>query len=290
MILPATVRNEERIDWIRCLPFFALHALALSAIFVGVSPVAAIAAVILYLVRMFAVTAFYHRYFSHRSYRVSRPVQFLMALFGTTAVQRGPIWWAAHHRHHHAHSDRESDAHSPAQRGFWWSHMGWFMTPAGFRTRTRLVGDWMRYPELRFVDRFDWIGPLLLGIGLYVAGEGMRGIGTSGIEMLVWGLGVSTVALYHATYTINSLAHRWGRRRYATKDDSRNNLVLALLTLGEGWHNNHHHYPSAARQGFFWWDVDLTYYALRILSVLGVVRDIRPVSERVRKRNLERRP
>ena len=167
--------------------------------------------------------------------------------------------------------------HSPQQRGFWWSHMGWFMTPAGLRTKTRLVGDLLEYPEIRFIDRFDWIGPLLLGVGLLLAG---------GWEFFVWGFGVSTVVLCHGTYTINFLAHRFGRRRYATKDDSRNNLLLALLTLGEGWHNNRHHYPSAARQGFFRWEIDLTHHALRTLAAIGLVRDLRPVAERARGRNL----
>jgi stearoyl-CoA desaturase (delta-9 desaturase) len=276
VILPAA-RDENRIDWFRCLPFFAMHALCFGVIIVGASAAAVWTAVALYAIRMFAITAFYHRYFSHRAFRVSRPVQFLMAFLGTTAAQRGPIWWAAHHRHHHAHSDREGDMHSPRREGLWWSHMGWFMTPAGFRTKTRLVKDWLEYPEIRFIDRFDWIGPALLGVGLYVFG---------GWQMFAWGFGISTVALYHGTYTINSVAHRFGARRYATRDDSRNNLLLALLTLGEGWHNNHHHYPSAARQGFFWWEIDLTYYALRALAAVGIVRNLRPVTERARTRNL----
>jgi stearoyl-CoA desaturase (delta-9 desaturase) len=275
MILPAA-RDEHRIDWVRCLPFLAMHALCFGVIFVGASAAAVWTAVALYVVRMFAITAFYHRYFSHRTYRVSRPVQFLMAFLGTTAVQRGPIWWAAHHRNHHAHADREGDMHSPAREGFWWSHMGWFMTPEGYRTKSRFVKDLLKYPEIRFIDRFDWIGPLLLGVTLYVVG---------GWQLFVWGFGISTVALYHGTYAINSVAHRFGFRRYATRDDSRNNLILALITLGEGWHNNHHHCPSAARQGFFWWEIDPTYYVLRALAAVGIVRDLRPVTARARSRN-----
>jgi len=264
--------REDRVDWVRCWPFLALHLGCLGAFFTGVTTAAIVTAVVLYVVRMFAITGFYHRYFSHRTFRASRAVQFAMALIGTTAVQRGPLWWSAHHRHHHAVSDREDDLHSPRQQGFWRSHVGWFMTPAAYRTDERRVGDWAKYPELRFLDRHDWIGPVALATILFLAG---------GWTMLVWGFCVSTVVLYHATYTINSLAHRIGSRRYETGDDSRNNFVLALLTLGEGWHNNHHRYAASARQGFFWWEIDLTYYGLRLLALLGLIRDLRPVPARV---------
>jgi stearoyl-CoA desaturase (delta-9 desaturase) len=281
---------RDRIEWVRCLPFIALHGLCLAAFLTGVSPVAAGTAAALYLLRMFAIGGFYHRYFSHRTFRTSRPFQFLMALAGTSAVQRGPIWWASHHRHHHRHSDEAPDEHSPRQHGFWWSHMGWFMTSSAYRTKERYVKDLARYPELRLVDRFDWIVPLLLAVGLFLTGEALAahapGLGTNGAQMFVWGFVISTVFLYHATYTINSLAHRIGRRRFATNDDSRNNFLLALLTLGEGWHNNHHHHPGAVRQGFYWWEIDLTYYGLRLLSWLGLIRDLRPVPERVRRAGL----
>jgi stearoyl-CoA desaturase (delta-9 desaturase) len=202
-------------------------------------------------------------------------------------VQRGPLWWAAHHRHHHAHSDRPGDPHSPAQHGFLWSHTGWFMAREHFGTRTALVRDLARYPELRLLDRFDIAVPFLLALALFAAGEllGVEApwLGTDGWQLLVWGFCVSTVVLYHATFTVNSLAHRLGSRRYATRDDSRNNWFIALFTLGEGWHNNHHHYPLAARQGFYWWEIDLTYYALRLLALLGLVWDLKPVPLAVRE-------
>jgi stearoyl-CoA desaturase (delta-9 desaturase) len=239
----------------------------------------------LYFLRMFAITGFYHRYFSHRSFRTSRGFQLLMAVAGSAAAQRGPLWWAAHHRHHHNHSDEEPDHHSPGLKGLIFSHMGWFMTRAGFATNHKYVRDWARYPELRLLDRFDWVVPLLLAVGLFWLGELLAAtaptLGTSGWQMVVWGFFISTVVLYHATYTINSLAHSWGSQRFKTSDDSRNNLWLALLTMGEGWHNNHHHFPASARQGFYWWEVDLTYYALRVLAWLRVIRDLRPVPKRV---------
>ncbi|MDF1799624.1 MAG: acyl-CoA desaturase [Planctomycetota bacterium] len=278
--------DPRRIDWMRVIPFLALHLACLLVFFVGWSPVAVAVAVGLYLVRMFAITAFYHRYFSHRAFRTSRVVQFLGALLGSTAVQRGPLWWAAHHRAHHRHSDTPADIHSPREQGFWWSHVGWIVARANFRTRLELVRDLARFPELRFLDRFDVLVPLLMIPALFGLGVLLErfapGLGTSGMQMLVWGFVISTVALYHLTFTINSLAHRFGSRRYATRDDSRNNWALALITLGEGWHNNHHHHQASVRQGFYWWEVDLSYYVLRLMAALGLVWDLKPVPRQVR--------
>ncbi len=261
------------IDWARVVPFIAVHVGCLGVFWVGTSTAAVATAGALFALRMFAITAFYHRYFSHRAFRTSRVMQFVFALLGASAVQRGPMWWASHHRHHHAHADRREDSHSALQHGFAWAHTGWFLSRANFATRRELVADLARYPELRLLDRFDALVPLALAGGLYAAG---------GLQFLVWGFCISTVALWHATFTINSLAHRYGKRRYATRDDSRNNLWLALLTFGEGWHNNHHHYPGAARQGFYWWEVDLSYYALRALAALGLIWDLKLVPARVR--------
>lgn len=275
-------------DWVRKAPFVVLHLSCLLVLVVGWSPVAVAIAVGLYLVRMFAITAFYHRYFSHRAFKTSRAVQFLGALVGVASIQRGPLWWAAHHRAHHRHSDTESDLHSPVQTGFLHSHMGWIFEGKNFRTRTELVKDWVRFPELRLLDRFDLVVPLLAipvlyGLGAFLAATWPK-LGTSGMQVLVWGFSVSTVVLYHMTFTINSLAHRWGSRRFETKDDSRNNGLLALVTLGEGWHNNHHHHQASARQGFRWWEVDATYYALKAMSWVGLVWDLKPVPARVMER------
>jgi len=270
-----------RFDWARLLPFIGLHLGCLGVLWVGVSTTAVLVAAVLYALRMFAVTAFYHRYFSHNAFRTTRAAQFVFALLGASAVQRGPLWWASHHRNHHARSDRADDAHSPLQHGFLWSHMGWFLARENFAPRSALVADLARYPELRFLDRYDALVPLLLALFLYAAGEWCAvyapALATSGAQLVVWGFCISTAVLYQATFTINSLAHRFGSRRYATRDGSRNNLWLALLTFGEGWHNNHHHYPGAARQGFYWWEVDLTYAGLRLLALFGIVRDLRGV-------------
>ena len=279
------VAGDKQIDWLRTLPFIALHAAVLLVFVLGWSPVAITVALFLYAIRMFAITGFYHRYFSHKAFKTSRLVQFIFAAIGASAIQRGPLWWASHHRLHHVHSDREQDTHSPTQHGFIWSHMGWFLSKQNFATRHNRIKDFARYPELRFLDRFDILMPLLLAISLYGLGEGLNAywpeLGTNGLQMLLWGFVISTVVLYHVTFTINSLAHRFGHRRFETRDDSRNNFVLALLTFGEGWHNNHHYYAGSARQGFAWWEVDITYYVLRMMQALGLIHGLRPVPAHV---------
>nr|WP_298131180.1 acyl-CoA desaturase [uncultured Pseudoxanthomonas sp.] len=273
--------QAARIDWLRAVPFIGMHLACVAVLWVGVSPIALIVALALYAVRMFAITGFYHRYFSHRTFRTSRVLQFVFALIGASSVQRGPLWWAAHHRNHHRHADTVADPHSPRVHGFWWSHAGWFLTRGGFRTDWSRIPDLARYPELRWLDRYDTVVPVLLAAALFGVGALLERVaphlGTSGPQLLVWGFFVSTVVLFHATVTINSLAHRFGRRRFDTRDDSRNNLWLALLTFGEGWHNNHHFFPGTARQGFRWWEIDLTWYGLRAMALLGLVRDLKPV-------------
>ena len=288
----ATLAAPRTIDWIGLVPYAALHLGCFAVIWVGWSPVALGVAAALYLIRMFAVTAFYHRYFSHRTFRTSRWFQFVAAVMGNSCIQRGPLWWAAHHRHHHRHSDEAEDIHSPRQIGFFWSHMGWFMTRENAVTNFRSVRDLTRFPELVFLDRHHYIVPLLFAASTYALGALLQsvapGLGTSGWQMFVWGFLISTVVLYHAVYTINSVAHVVGNRRYETTDDSRNNWFLALLTLGEGWHNNHHYYPGSTRQGFYWWEIDLTYYGLVGLSWIGLVWDLRSPPHSIRERHRER--
>ncbi|MEO8670145.1 MAG: acyl-CoA desaturase [Tahibacter sp.] len=269
------------IDWLRVMPFIGMHLACFGVIWVGVSAIAVGVAISLYALRMFAITGFYHRYFSHRAFRTSRVVQFVFALIGAASVQRGPLWWAAHHRHHHRHADTPDDPHSPRLRGFFWSHMGWFLARRGFRTDTARIGDLMSFPELRWLDRYDVFVPIGLACLLFFGGGQLASaypeLHTSATQLLIWGFFISTVILFHMTVTINSIAHRWGTRRFDTNDDSRNNALLAVLTFGEGWHNNHHHFPGSARQGFIWWEVDLTWYLLRAMAALGIVWDLKPV-------------
>jgi stearoyl-CoA desaturase (delta-9 desaturase) len=278
----AAVRGEpDRVDWTRCIPFIILHLGCLGVIWVGASPFAVWSAVALYFARMAAVTGVYHRYFSHKTYATSRPMQFVLALFGGTAVQRGPLWWAYHHRHHHQHSDEDEDAHSPHVHGFWWSHIGWITSRRNFPTDYSKVRDLDRYPELVFLNRFDAVVPIAFALAVWGTGAFLEvhapGLGTNRWQMLVWGFFISTTALFHGTSCINSMAHLMGRRRYKIGDDSRNSLVLAIITLGEGWHNNHHRYQGATRNGFFWWEVDITYYLLRCLSWTGLIWGLKPV-------------
>lgn len=220
-----------------------------------------------YLLRMFAITAGYHRYFSHRAYKTSRAFQFVLAFVGTCSMQNGPLWWASWHRRHHKHADTRRDPHSPRHVGFWHSHLGWVLDAGEVAARDYSnVKDLSRYPELCWLERHKWIPQIAYGVGCFAI---------AGWAGLVWGFVISTVVLFHATLAINSLAHVWGSRRYDTADDSRNNALLAVLTLGEGWHNNHHHYMSSARQGFFWWEIDASYWALRLLAAVGLVSDLR---------------
>ena len=279
--------TDNKISLFQLFPFVAMHLGALAVFWVGFSWVALWVAVSLYLIRMFAITGFYHRYFSHKHFKTSRTVQFIFAFIGASAAQRGPLWWASHHRVHHSFSDEIQDPHSPRQHGFLWSHCLWFLSSKNFSTRHHKIKDFSQFPELRWLDRFDIIAPLILAAGLYSFGMIIEiysfDINVTAGQLLVWGFFVSTIMLYHATYTINSIAHRLGTRRFNTKDDSRNNAVLALLTLGEGWHNNHHHYSGSVRQGFVWWEIDITFYLLKIMSWLGLVWDLKPIPDRIKQ-------
>lgn len=283
---------NDRVDWFRAIPFLLLHLACLGVFWVGISPIAVGVCLFLYALRVFTLTAFYHRYFSHRAFKTSRPVQFVFAVIGCSAAQRNPLWWAAHHRHHHVHSDDGADLHSPRQRGFWWSHLFWFLTPHALKTNMKMIPDYARYPELRLLCRLEMVIPVALAVGLFFFGSWLGtahpDLGTNGWQMLVWGFFVSTILVYHVTYLVNSATHIFGRRRFATKDDSRNSLWVALLTFGEGWHNNHHHYPNSARQGFYWWEIDISYSILKLMSVFGLVWDLHPVPKHALKKNLVR--
>ncbi|HEU4615388.1 MAG TPA: acyl-CoA desaturase [Kofleriaceae bacterium] len=255
------------------LPFWGVHVLAIVGVaitgfsWLGLALVAA-----LYWPRMFFVTGAYHRYFSHRSYKTSRWFQFVLALGAASTGQKGVLWWAAHHRVHHKLSDMPGDLHSVKQSGFWWSHMGWILARDLEGTDLSRIKDFSKYPELRWLDRYWMLPPVAMGVIAYVLG---------GFFGLVWAFAIPQVLCWHGTFTINSLSHLWGGRRYATEDDSRNNFVLALITMGEGWHNNHHHYQVSARQGFYWWEIDCTYYVLRVLAAVGLIWDLHGVPEHI---------
>ncbi len=277
-IAPLPDRSPRSLTWwVSFLGVIAIHVATVVAISRGVTLKLALLAIATYFVRMFAITGVYHRYFSHRAYKTSRPFQFFLALLGVTATQKGPLWWAATHRVHHRESDTENDVHSPVRRGFAYSHMGWWFGREHENTNDNLVKDFVRFPEIAWLDRYHLVGPALLMLVCWLI---------AGSDGILWGYVVSTCVLMHATFTINSLAHIYGSRRYATTDTSRNNFWLALITLGEGWHNNHHHYMSSANQGFFWYEIDASFYILKALKKVGLVWDLRKVPEHTLTRNL----
>jgi stearoyl-CoA desaturase (delta-9 desaturase) len=254
-------------------PFWIAHiGMVYGLYLVGFSWSGLALAIALYYVRMFFVTGVYHRYFSHRAYKSSRWFTAVLAFFGAMSVQKGALWWASHHRHHHKHSDAETDLHSPRQHGLLWSHVGWIVSRDHNETDYAAIKDFSKYPELVWINKYHFV-PVALYVGVLYATLGLWGF--------VWGFLVSTVLLWHGTFTINSLSHVFGSRRYETTDDSKNNWFLALITMGEGWHNNHHHYQSTANQGFYWWEIDMSYYIIKMMSWVGLVWDLRTPPERV---------
>ena len=259
-------QEHDDVMYPQVLPFLLIHAGCAAAVWSGISWQAVAICIVLYWLRMFAITAGYHRYFSHRAYATSRVFQFVLAFLAQSSAQKSVLWWAAKHRHHHLHSDTAQDVHSPRHKGFLYSHVGWIFYRQHHGTDLVKVSDLASYPELMWLHRLELLPAVVLAGLCFLIG------GWSG---LVVGFLWSTVVLYHATFCINSLAHVHGRKRYVTGDDSRNNWLLAFLTMGEGWHNNHHAYQASARQGFYWYEIDLTYYVLVAMSWLGIVWDLK---------------
>ena len=264
----------DRLNWVTSAPFILTHVLCLGAFFMGFHWQYAVLALVSYYVRIFGVTAGYHRYFSHRAYKTNRVFQFMLAFLAQTSIQKGVLWWAANHRHHHKYSDQAEDIHSPTLKGFWHSHMTWILSERYEKTDFNRIKDFARFPELRWLNTYHLVPALSVFAVLFALG---------GLPWLMWGGIIPTVLAWHGTFTINSLSHIFGSRRYITTDTSRNNLLLALLTCGEGWHNNHHYYQNTANQGWFWWEIDLTFYGLKVLSWLGVVSDLRMPAEQTRQ-------
>lgn len=279
-------KAQQRTSAINKASFVIVHLLPLLALWTGATRFDWIVCAVLYFARMFFVTGFYHRYFSHRTYKTSRPMQFIMAFLAQTSAQKGTLWWAANHRVHHKYSDTPEDPHSKKIYGFWESHVGWILSPEHEETDFNLVKDLAKFPELLWLNKYHLVPPILLGtvvtlLGGYVNGGSFSTMLTAGWSTLWIGFFLSTVILYHATFSINSLMHWFGKPRYNTGDESKNSLWLALISLGEGWHNNHHYYQRATRQGFFWWEIDITYYLLKVLSWFGLVWEISEVPEHV---------
>jgi len=253
------------------------HIACFAFIYTGVSFVAVMTAFAMYVIRGIGVTGGYHRLLAHRAFKTSRFVQFLFALAGSLAVQGGPIWWVSHHRSHHRDTDTDEDIHSPVTRGMWKAHMGWMMTDEAFNENGANSRDLHKFAELKFLQRYYvWLVVLEM-IGLFGFGSIWAWVfpesGTSGLQMLVWGFFISTVFTWHVTFMVNSVCHRYGSQPYDTKDASTNNFFVGVLGFGEGWHNNHHYYPNSARHGLRWWQLDTTWWLIRLLQVLGIVSE-----------------
>lgn len=274
--LPAVIK-EQKIDWVGAIPFALMHIAGLAAFFFEFSWQLFGLCLASYYIRMFGVTAGYHRYFSHRAYKTSRPFQFILAFLAQSSAQKGVLWWAAHHRHHHKYSDTEKDLHSPKQSGFWWAQVGWILSPENSETDMKYIQDFAKYPELRWLNKYFLVPPTLYAITCWLL-WGWAG--------LFWVFFFSTMCLFHGTFFINSLTHVFGKVRYHSGDDSKNSLILALITCGEGWHNNHHYYQATANQGWFWWEIDFSYYALKALSWMGLVWDLRKPPAHIKARTI----
>ena len=269
----STDPRHDRVNWVKSIPFFLAHLTPLLAFFVPFKWEYVALCVFTYYLRMFFVTAGYHRYFSHRAYQTSRFFQFVLAFGAELSAQKGVLWWASHHRHHHKESDQPGDIHSPTLRGFWWSQVGWILCSKYDEPRWDQIKDFARFPEIRWLDKHYFVPPLIGVAALYLIG---------GLPYVLWGGLISTVLLWHGTFTINSLSHVFGKRRYLTTDTSRNNFLLALITCGEGWHNNHHYHQNTANQGWFWWEVDLSYYVLRAFKAVGLVWKLKHPEDQTR--------
>ncbi|MCB0272802.1 MAG: acyl-CoA desaturase [Bdellovibrionales bacterium] len=279
-------KSQKDFRVINLLPMLVMHIGAIVTVYLsGFSWVALGVCVLMYYVRMFGITAGFHRYFAHRSYKTSRFFQFVMAWIGTSATQLGPIWWAGHHRDHHKFSDTERDVHSPVQRGFWWAHIGWLWSDKYNKTKYENMKDFENYPELLWINKYFLVPPVVLAVAMFGLGVFLQNyfpaLGTSGLQMLAWGFFASTVILYHGTFLVNSATHMVGKRVYPTTDDSRNSMWIALVTMGEGWHNNHHFFPSNESQGLEWWQIDMSHYVLTMLSWVGIVWDIKRIPRRL---------
>jgi stearoyl-CoA desaturase (delta-9 desaturase) len=259
--LPTVLRHALNLS-----PMVLVHAGALAAFFAGGTTTEWLLLPVLAYCRGFFVTVGYHRYFAHRSFKTSRIGQFVLACCCCANLQQGPLWWAVYHRRHHRHSDDPGDPHSPYYGGFWWAYCGWLFIPLDPDWHT--VSDLRRYPELVWLERcWQLPGLLLAGLSWWLGGW----------SFLCIDFCLSAVVAFHLTFVVNTLAHLVGSRRYPTPDQSRNSLLLAALTLGDGWHNNHHHYPHAAQAGFFWWEIDSSFRVIRLLERLGLVWGVRRV-------------
>lgn len=263
-----TTSPHLRVNLDIIIPYACLHLACLAVFWTDITWSSVGVCLGSYWLRGVGVGLGYHRYFAHKSFKTSRAMQLFLALLGATSLQRGVLWWADTHRYHHRWADTPTDLHSPTYHGFLYSHSGWFMYQNNRRTNLSNVADLAKFRELVWLDdwRFHYIPFLIYVLAIYLL------FGWTG---LIWGIALSTVLLWHSVHWIQSMSHSYGGyRRWPSADQSRNHWLFGLISLGE-FHNNHHYYPSSCRQGLAWWEIDLNYYLLKIMSWLGLVWDLK---------------
>jgi stearoyl-CoA desaturase (delta-9 desaturase) len=250
----------------------------------------------LYLPTAVGITVGFHRLFTHQSFRTNRVVQLVLSVLGSMAVEGPLLQWVAVHRRHHAHSDRPGDPHSPhlhgggihgLLRGLWHSHVGWLFAPDA-PDLERYVRDLRRRPLLRVVSALFPVWVVLSLLIPAVLGGLLTASWMGALSGLIWGGLVRIFLVHHVTWSVNSVCHLWGTRPYRSDDRSRNNIVVALLALGEGWHHTHHVFPASARHGLRWWEIDISFCIIRTLELFGLARDVKVPSKRAQRQ--ARRP
>ena len=267
-----TLASHKGINWLTAIVMVLFHAGAIAALFLFNWRAFLVAVFLYWFATGLGISLGYHRLHTHRSYAVPRWLEYMFAICGSLTLEGGPISWVATHRIHHQRSDRPGDPHSPRE-GFWWSHAGWLITGESYHNNTAAMSKYA--PDLakdRFyllLNTWHWIPLLLLSVILFAIG---------GLPMALWGVCFRVVFGLHATWLVNSATHMWGSRRFATRDDSRNNWWVALITFGEGWHNNHHAHPTSARHGLAWYEFDLSWIELKVLRFFGLARSVRVVN------------
>lgn len=261
--------DEHENNWTNIIAFGLFHLGAIAALFVFTWPALAIALFLYWMCTGLGISMGYHRLHTHRSYQVPVALEYFFAVCGTLTLEGGPIFWVSTHRIHHQKSDLPGDPHSPRDGG-WWAHMGWLLVGKSKHSDTRLMAQYA--PDLtrdRFyvwLDRYHWVPLIVMGVVLF---------GMGGVPFVLWGIFLRVVIGLHVTWMVNSVTHMWGSRRFNTRDDSRNNWWLALISSGEGWHNNHHAHPTSARHGLAWYEFDLSWIQIQILQYFGIAKSVR---------------
>ncbi|MBI1790784.1 MAG: fatty acid desaturase [Acidobacteria bacterium] len=272
MQTPSSSSSKLKINWLTTTVLVVFHLGAVAALFMFDWKAVLVASFLYWLAIGCGIGMGYHRLLTHRSYKVPRFIEQFLAICGTLTLEGGPIFWVATHRLHHQNSDKPGDPHSPRDGAFW-SHMGWIMLGESKHSDTRQMSrytpDLSKDPFYRWLNSFHYVPLVILGLTLLAVG---------GVKMMMWGVFVRVVVGLHSTWLVNSATHMWGRRRFRTTDDSRNNWWVALLTFGEGWHNNHHAHPNSSRHGLAWYELDLTYVQIRLLELFGVARGVKVAS------------